>query len=363
MHWPWRNRNHADLLVASWADQTLAFVRAVQKPRSQFEVTSFGVERQGSDSPSDFARRLETLGLKGSRAQVMLVPPQYQWLQIDAPGVAPEELRSAARYQIREMLDTHVDDVTLDVMRVGDGQQKGTARLFVIAAANAALRDAMALGELLRWNIPVVDVQETAQRNLQNALALTEGRPQRANAALVLLDDAQAILTICANDELFYTRRLDIPQGFMTSNWGAAGNGATPLVDAYAPVGEYVPDYGVGGVSYGSDYSTAARVDRASANAPASLQNESAQRFLVEVQRSLDLWDRSWSSMPLAVVRVHAGARTQELADWLTRELGQSVDPMDIGANFSGFAGGTTEAQAKCWPLLGTLMREESRAL
>ena len=363
MLWPWQNATHADLLVASWTDQTLAFVRAVQKSQGQFEVTSFGVEHQGNDSPSDFARRLESLGLKGCRAHVMLLPPQYQWLQIEAPGVAPEELRSAARYQIREMLDTHVDDVTLDVMRVGDGQQKGTARLFVVAARNAVLRDAMALGELVRWNIPVLDVQETAQRNLQNALASREGRPERANAALVLLDEAQAVLTICANDELFYTRRLEIPQGFMHGAWGASDTATAPLVDAYASVGEYVPDYGVGGVSYGSDYSAAARADRTLGNTPASLQNESAQRFLVEVQRSLDLWDRSWSSMPLAVVRVYAGARTRELAHWLTRELGQSVVPMDIGANFPGFAGGTTEMQAKCWPLLGTLMREESRAL
>ena len=119
----------------------------------------------------------------------------------------------------------------------------------------------------------------------------------------------------------------------------------------------------MGGVSYGSDYSSAARADSTLGSTPASLQNESAQRFLVEVQRSLDLWDRSWSSMPLAVVRVYAGARTQELAHWLTRELGQPVVPMDVGANFSGFAGGTPEVQAKCWPLLGTLMREESRAL
>ena len=361
MQWPWQSRTSADLLVASWADHTLAYVRAVQKSRGQFEVTGFGVEHQGGDSPSDFARRLEALGLKGCRTHVMLLPQQYQWLQIEAPGVAPEELRAAARYQIREMLDTHVDDVTLDVMRVGDDQRNGTARLFVVAATNTVLRDAMALGELVRWNIPVVDVQETAQRNLQNALA--EGLPQRANAALVLLDDTQAVLTICANDELFYTRRLEIPQGFMAGSWGAFDNGSAPLVNAYSPVDEYVPDYGVAGVSYGSDYSATASASTAPSNGPATLQNESAQRFLVEVQRSLDLWDRSWSSMPLAVVRVYAGMRTQELAQWLTRELGQSVAGMDVSANFSGFTGGTPEVQAKCWPLLGSLMREESRAL
>ena len=74
------------------------------------------------------------------------------------------------RYQVRDMLDVHIDDVTLDVMRVGDGQNKGMPHLFVVAAPNAVLRDATDLAELMRWNMHVMDVQETAQRNLQNAL-------------------------------------------------------------------------------------------------------------------------------------------------------------------------------------------------
>ena len=34
---------------------------------------------------------------------------QYQLLQIDTPPVAPEELRAAARFQIREMVNVHID--------------------------------------------------------------------------------------------------------------------------------------------------------------------------------------------------------------------------------------------------------------
>ena len=361
MRWPWRSETGADLLVLSWFDQTLAYVRAATRVSGHFEVTGFGVERQGADNLGDFARRLETIGLKGCQARVMLRPQQYQWLQIEAPGVAPEELRSAARYQIRDMLEVHIDDITLDVMRVGDGQSKGKGaqHLFVVAASNAVLRGATDLGEMMRWNMPVVDVQETAQRNLQNALAAGDGKPERANAALVLVDEAQAVLTICANDEIFYTRRLEIPRGFLTGSWGL-DDAALPLVDSYAPVEEYVPDYGVGGVSYGSDYSAAAA---RTAELPVPAESERTQRFLVEVQRSLDLWDRSWSSMPLSVVRVFAGPRTEELARWLSRELGQAVQPMDVGAYFAGFPGTPDQDQALCWPLLGLLMRSESRKL
>lgn len=359
LSWPWQRKGHGDMLAVSWCNQTLAYVRGRLRADGLCEVRQFGVERQ-SGSPAEFASRLEALGLKGGPVRVMLRPPQYQWLQIEAPGVAPEELRSAARYQIRDMLDSHIDDVTLDVMRLGDGQHKGAQHLFVVAAANAALKASSELGASMRWTIPVIDVQETAQRNLQNALARREGSLARATAALVLTDDTQAVLTICANEEIFYTRRLDVPKGFLDSDWGheQSGEGAAA---GYTPVDEYVPDYGVGGQSYGSDYSAPALVTGAEAGLSAG--TERAQRFLVEVQRSLDLWDRTWSQLPLAAVRVFAGTRSTDLAQWLTRELGQGVVPMTLEGIVDGFTGGADDDRALCWPLLGLLMRADTRKL
>lgn len=361
MRWPWSRRAAGDKLVVSWSGQALAFVRAASRHDGSYEVRQFGVQRQGADSPEDFARRLQGLGLKGCTATAMLRPEQYQLLQIDAPAVPPEELRSAARYQIREMLDTHVDDVTLDVMRVGDGSEKTGAHLFVVAAQNAVVRSVLDLSQTLQWDLSVVDIQETAQRNLQSAVARRDGRLDRASAALVLGDERQAVLTICANEELFYTRRLELPEGFMAGAWGQGAATAVTQSDAYAPVEEYVPDYSVGGVSYGTDY-TGASATTGSRNLDAD-GDDQAQRFLVEVQRSLDLWDRSWSSRPLNGVFVHAGERTGELAQWLGRELGQAVQPLDVAPFFPGFEGGSSQDRALCWPLLGALMRTEGRKL
>jgi MSHA biogenesis protein MshI len=283
----------------------------------------------------------------------MLRPEQYQLLQIDTPPVAPEELRSAARYQIREMLDVHIDDVTLDVMKVGDGQQKGTEHLFVVAATNAVIRQALDLGNALNWTVSVIDIQETAQRNLQTALSQPSGNALRAEAALVLSDGAQALLTISANEELFYTRRLDLPKGFMEMPWGSADD-SSAVSEGFTPVGEYVPDYSVGTESYGADYS---------GSAGASASTEGAQRVVVEVQRSLDLWDRSWSSLPLAGLKVYAGERSQELATWLTRETGQVVATLELGSLFSGLDAFVPADVLACAPLLGVLLRTEARKL
>ncbi len=311
-----------------------------------------GVERQGEDSRENFIRRLQALGLKGGAVHVMLRPEQYQLLQIDAPPVAPEELRAAARFQIREMVNVHIDDITLDVMQVGDGQQKGASHLFVVAAKSEVVREVIALGDALNWKIPVIDIMETAQRNLQSTLARVDGRLERADAALLISNESQAVLTICANEELFFTRRLDLPQGFLAMAWGGTQDTVADVAtDAYTPVSEYVPEYAntgaTGPVTSTSNIGDAERV----------------QRFLVEVQRSLDLWDRTWSSMPLSGLRVYAGQRSAELANWLGREMGQTVTAINLEGQFPGLQSFPMADQIYCLPLLGVLLRSETRKL
>ena len=362
MRWPWRRKSSGDLLVVSWADQTLAYVQARWVGKG-YEILRQGVERQGNDSREELVDRVRALGLEGLRAHILLRPEQYQFLQIEAPAVPPEELRAAARYQVREMVDAHLDDITLDVMRLGTGQDKGQSQLFVVAAKNTLVRDAMELAQALNWDVSVIDVQETAQRNLQTLVAQQEGRPDRAAAALVLADNKQAMLTISASEELFYTRRLELPEGFMAMAWDQSEMAVSP--DTYTPVSEYVPDYNVGGVSYGNDYSdpTTTATGAGAAGGRAQADYERAQRLVVEVQRSLDLWERSWSQLPLAGLRVFAGARSQELADWLGREMGQSVGVLDVTPLLNGLPSAETPDAAYCLPLAGVLMRTEGRKL
>lgn len=342
MRWPWRRKVSTDRLIVSWSGQTLSYVRARANDAGRYEVLAMGVEPLGQGSQDDLVERMQAKGLIGMDAQVMLRPEQYQVLQVEMPAVAPEELRSAVRYQIREMVDLHIDDITLDVLRVGDGQQKGTANVFVVVAANAVINEVQVLGRSMQWPVSVIDVQETAQRNLQTLLAQRDGAVDRADASLLVSGEKQAVLTISANGELYYTRRLELPDGFMALPWGEVHNDVTETVDSYTPVTEYVPGYAA---------------DQGSAALSSTGDNDPAQRILVEIQRSLDLWDRSWSSMPLAGLRVYAGERSVELAQWLSREMGQPVSAMDFNAFFPGLESVSPDVRDACLPLLGVLMR------
>lgn len=369
MRWPWKSGISSDQLVVSWSGQMLAYVLARSGSNGAYQVLKLGVERMGTDNTDALVQRLQGLGLKGLDASIMLRPEQYQLFQIESPAVPPAELQAAARYQIREMINTRLEDITIDVMRVGDDhQQKWKGHLFVVAATNAIVHDVLVLGEAMRWPIEVIDIQETAQRNLQNALTAHNALPEHANAALVLIEGQQAVLTISANEELFYSRRFDLPEAFLTMPWEQGGNVAAMPVAAVAssssfmPVDEYVPDYSAGNVSSGVD-SGPMRAIHPAATSSVGVGDERVQRFLDEVQRSLDVWDRTWSSKPLESLYVYAGERSEELATWLAARSGQTVLELDVKALFPGFESGTASDQAMCLPLLGILLRSESRKL
>ncbi|MBK9441946.1 MAG: hypothetical protein IPN53_11790 [Comamonadaceae bacterium] len=357
MRWPWQRGRSVTQWVWSWSGQTLAFVHASDQADGTFKVLSIGVTQQGADDHDQFIKRLQGLGLKGAQATVMLRSEQYQLLQIATPAVPPEELRAAARYQVREMLQTHVDDVTIDVIQVGDGQHKGAGHSFVVAATNQVVKEVLDLAKAVGCEVSVIDIQESAQRNLQTALTQREGTLQRANAALILDDAHQAVLTIAANEELFYTRRFDLPEGFLSGTWGQSIEVVAP-VDGFTPVEEYVPTYGGTAAPYGQGYSDSEQPRFATASG-ASADDEQSQRLVVEIQRSLDVWDRTWSSLPLNGLRVFAGDRSTELAQWLTQQLGQLVTALEVGTLFAGFDTATPADQALCMPLLGVLLRTD----
>ena len=324
MRWPWQQKSTLDRFVFSWSGGVFAYVRALALSGSQgglakFAIQQMGVLQQGERPFENFVAELRNLGLKNLTAHGMLRLEQYQLLQIDSPPVAPEEVRSAARYQIKDMVHAHLDDITLDVMKVGDGQQKGSANLFVVTTLNEVVRGLNALGDALNWEIPVIDIHETAQRNLQTLMAQAEGHLDKAEAALLLSDERQITFTITANEELFLSRRLELPTGF----WQVLNGGANwEMTDA-----------------------------------------ERATRFVLEVQRSLDLWDRTWSHRPLGSLRVYAGEHSAAFATWLGHEIGQVVGTMDFHPYFAGLDAYPVAEQTQCLPLLGVLLRTETRKL
>lgn len=348
MKWPWQGKRPTERLVVACDDQGFAYVQAEGGGALPLRIRRCGVLPRGDDSLQDHARRIRALGLPTKQVVAVLPLMKCQLLQIEAPGVPPAELKAAARWRIKDMVEAHLDDLTLDVMHVGDERPRAQKHVFVAAAANTAIAEVTGLLSAAGMALQAIDIRETAQRNLQSALAQTQGLRERATALLMVHGD-QCLLTISANDELFYTRRLDWDVSCVAEAVSAepAAAAAADVFDQplHALAADDMPDF----VDYGAE---------PEAGTPHAVE---VPRLVVELQRSFDVWERSWPELPLGSVVVDAGTHSATLSAMLEHELGQRVQTLDTSRMFSGFDATAEADRASCLPLLGALLRSETR--
>ncbi|MBC7701678.1 hypothetical protein [Aquabacterium sp.] len=350
LQWPWQRVRNPNRLVVACTEDTFAYVEASIDLRRPYVIKRCGLERRGADSAPAFARRIKALMLPIKDVIAVLPLDRTQILQIETPTVPPEEIKAAARWRIKDMVEAHLDDLTIDVMRLGDGRSRTIQHLYVIAVVNSAINETNALLNAAGMELAVIDICETAQRNLQNAFAEAQGQREGATAAL-MVHESKCLLTISANDEMFYTRRLE---------WDETVFGHQPDDAARATA---TPAYGQGVLSQ----QTLESVDMVdySVEVPEFGTAHDTPRLVIELQRSFDVWERSWPDLPLSLLTVHAGAGSASLASIIKRDLGLPVEPMDISTLFSGLDGEavTAEVLEACVPLLGALLRHEARKL
>jgi MSHA biogenesis protein MshI len=192
------------------------------------------VERRGDGRPAvqicdSYARRgsaLETLrrlrkSLRASRFQcsALLQPGEYQIQLVEAPSVPAEELRSAVRWKLKDLLDYPVDAATVDVADV-PSDKTGAARtpyVYAVSARNDRIASCMKMFHEAGFPLHAIDVPEMAQRNVA-ALFEEPGR----GLAMLVFDERGGLLTFTSGGELYMARQTDIGLSQLTGLTGAA---------------------------------------------------------------------------------------------------------------------------------------------
>nr|WP_315398984.1 pilus assembly protein PilM [uncultured Duganella sp.] len=181
-------------------------VRRVRDAKAVVELSTFYPAAAGQ--PAEALERLNK-DLKAASFQLgtMLSGGEYQMLTVDAPNVPREELKTAVRWRLKDMLDFHVDDATIDVLDIPvDPNAPSRAHsMFAIAARNALIAARQGLFAEAKIDLTVIDIPEMAQRNI-SALLETEGR----GLAMLSFDADGGLLTITYKGELYLARRIDV---------------------------------------------------------------------------------------------------------------------------------------------------------
>lgn len=277
------------------------------------QLAVYATQQLASAVPAELARVCSALRIGGYQFTNLLAPNEYQLQAVDAPNVPPEELKAAIRWRVKDALSYHVDDATIDVLKIPANPQGGDRpqSLYVVSAANEVIKKRIDLFENANLDLNIIDIPEMAQRNVA-ALFEDEGRA----LALLAFDENGGLLTFSSGGELYMARRIEITSG--------------QLLDANDSVRQQVLD-----------------------------------RLELEVQRSLDYFDRQFNYVTVNRLLISA-PRQSGLVEKLADNLSVPVARLDLTQVMDLTAVpelADADAQADALYVLGAALRQERRAL
>lgn len=168
---------------------------------------------------------INRLDLRPVPCTTLLRPGDYSLVMVDSPDVPANELRSALRWQLKDLIDFHIDDAVIDVFAVPERDGHAGRRVYAVAARRERVQHLVNLLDAVGCNLTTIDIPELALLNIAERLPEDE-----AGVALIAFGPDQGLLTLTRDGELYFSRRVDCG----TARLLAAQDGSelTPALEA-----------------------------------------------------------------------------------------------------------------------------------
>jgi MSHA biogenesis protein MshI len=212
------------------------------------------------------------------RCTTVLGGSDYRFMSVEAPNVPRAELKSAMRWRMKDVLDFPVIDATYDVLDIPldpNAAVRPQQSIFAIAARNSVIQARQKLFSQSKIRLRTIDIPEMAQRNV-SALLEPDGR----GIAMLSFDEDGGLLTVSWRGELYLSRRIDVT--------------LAQLLDA-----------------------------------DQERRHQSFDKITLELQRSLDNFDRQFSFISVAKL-VLAPSGAAGLEEYLAGNIYTRVETLDL---------------------------------
>ena len=299
-------------VAACFRGDTVLLVR-LNSAGGKIRVVSYAARQLATRNATELAKCCGSLQLSAYQYSTLLCSNEYQLLSVDAPNVPAEELKSAVRWRVKDTLGYPAEDAAIDVLQIPKGSQ-GAERaqsLYVVAATNSLIAKRIALFEDAKLDLNVIDIPEMAQRNIA-ALLEDEGR----GLALLAFDETGGLLTFTGHGELYLARRIEISTGQLR-------------------------------------------------DADENLRQQAYDRLELEVQRSMDAFDRNFNH--IAVSRLVVAAHSDiGLVEKFRESMYVPVERIDFSHLLDLSAAPnlmSEDAQMDAFYVLGAALRQEGQAV
>jgi len=230
------------------------------------------------------AEAIEKVGREGQaglrHCSTLLAGGDYQILNVEAPNVPREEMKTAVRWRLKDILDFPAAEATIDVLDIAlDANSRAQQSVFVVAAKNSIIAPRQKLFLDAKVELAAIDIPEMAQRNV-SAMLEPEGR----GIAMLSFGDDGGLLTVSYRGELYLSRRFDVTLAQLLE-----------------------PDH-----------------DR---------KHASFDKITLELQRSLDHFERQYSFISIAKL-ILGPSPVSGLDEYLSSNLYTPVETLDLASLF-----------------------------
>lgn len=276
------------------------------------QIASYPIEAGRADAARVLAQRMR---LDRFRCETLMSAGEYQLLTVEAPNVPPAELKAAIRWSVQGLIDFHIDDATVDVLDIPPepGSSGAAHAMYAVVARNGLVKHHIDRFQEAAIPLSVIDIAETAQRNIG---VLCEATDERA-VALLYAAETHSLLTVNFKGELYLARRIELG------------------------------------------------LQQLSRQDEDGVREGRLNRILLEVQRTLDVFERQYHFVPVGKLVVAPDPKDSGMRDYFANNLDLPVVSLGLG-EIVDFADGLEPDLATQWKhfhLIGAALRQDSKVL
>jgi len=274
---------------------------ATQEPRL---VHCEFLSSENSDNTAELLRnRLAKLNLQDVPCNMVMSSGNYQLILGEAPKVPAEELAEALRWKIKDLIQFPVADAVINAFLLPEDSVSGGNRLAYAAVAQRNIvLDMIAQAKVAQLKLQAIDIPELVMRNLAQTCCDTQ-----RGIALIQLSKGEGNLQIIRDNKVYLLRHFALPyEGGLRDE---------------------VP----------------------------------AEALVLELQRSLDYFERQMRQVPPSNVIIYGENVTAEkITSEIRESLSVSIDVLDVHTGLQVSHNVQEHTFSYCLLAVGAALRQES---
>jgi len=297
----------------SIGDSRIALAHVQRQKDGAMRLSAAAVDRPANDDGWRSRLERQASGVHLGRTELTSVLPNgsYQLVLVEVPNVPANEVKSAVRWQIKDLLDFPVDEAVIELFEMPEQSNVSNKSMaYAVATRRSSVQEHIELLHGAGLSLDVIDIPELCTRNVATLL------PQDADGVAFLhFADSHGTLTVTRQGVLYLIRQIDKSPAAM---------------DAVSQ----------------DDFA----------------RTEMISKIVLEAQRSLDYYESHFNYGAVTELVLGPGSDIDGLADSLHENLGLTISSLDLNGMFETQTALSTAEQSDCLLAIGAAIRTEPQA-